>query len=118
MSECPNCHQSIDPQAIRCPYCRTILKAYGHPSIDLYRAGKETFLCQSCTYHADDTCTFPQRPYAKTCTLYHDQSLPLTPPPPTYRRSWLSRAELKRHSGWIALLGIGLFSLFLALANR
>jgi uncharacterized Zn-finger protein len=62
----------VDSQAITCPYCRTTLKAYGHPGINLHRAAKGTYLCDSCTYHADDTCNFPQRPYAKDCTLYQN----------------------------------------------
>ncbi|QIZ72346.1 ATP-binding protein [Oxynema aestuarii] len=33
-------------------------------------------LCSSCTYNLDDTCTFPERPEAKECTLYHDSSKP------------------------------------------
>jgi hypothetical protein len=69
---CPRCHQKVSPQAITCPYCRTQLKAYGHPGIPLHRAGKDEYLCDSCTYHADDTCNFPQRPYAKECTLYQN----------------------------------------------
>ncbi|MEA5513598.1 zinc ribbon domain-containing protein, partial [Nodularia sp. UHCC 0506] len=69
---CPTCHQLVDNQAITCPYCRTTLKAYGHPGIPLHRATGKEFLCDSCTYHADDTCNFPQRPYAKDCTLYEN----------------------------------------------
>jgi len=69
---CPNCHQQVDSQALVCPYCRTTLKAYGHPGVTLHRAAKDTYLCHTCTYHADDTCTFPKRPYAKDCTLYQD----------------------------------------------
>ncbi|MCX7595026.1 MAG: zinc ribbon domain-containing protein [Fischerella sp.] len=69
---CPRCHQPVDRQAINCPYCRTQLKAYGHPGIPLYRATKDQYLCDSCSYHADDTCNFPQRPYAKECTLYQN----------------------------------------------
>jgi len=74
MPNCPRCHQPIDAQAVSCPYCRTSLKAYGHPGIPLHRADGEEPLCQSCTYHADDTCTFPQRPYARECTLYQNFS--------------------------------------------
>ncbi|MEJ1929671.1 zinc ribbon domain-containing protein [Nostoc sp. NIES-2111] len=71
---CPQCHQQVESQAITCPNCRTTLKAYGHPGITLHRAAKGTYLCDTCTYHADDTCTFPQRPDAKDCTLYQDIS--------------------------------------------
>jgi hypothetical protein len=69
---CPRCHQLVDHQAITCPYCRTTLKAYGHPGIPLHRATGNEYLCDSCTYHGDDTCNFPQRPYAKDCTLYQN----------------------------------------------
>ncbi|MEH2235793.1 zinc ribbon domain-containing protein [Nostoc sp.] len=69
---CPRCHQLVDSQAISCPYCRTTLKAYGHPGIPLHRATGDGYLCDTCTYHADDTCNFPQRPYAKNCTLYQN----------------------------------------------
>ncbi len=77
MSKCPHCQQPIKPQVIRCPYCNNPLKAYGHPGIPLHQAIKGEFLCDSCLYHEDDTCTFPQRPYAKNCTLYHDKTKPL-----------------------------------------
>ncbi len=70
ITSCPRCHQLVDNQAITCPYCRTTLKAYGHPGIPLHRAMGDEYLCESCTYHADNTCNFPQRPYAKDCTLY------------------------------------------------
>ncbi|BAZ67158.1 MAG: zinc ribbon domain-containing protein [Pelatocladus maniniholoensis HA4357-MV3] len=69
---CPRCHQSVDKQAITCPHCRVQLKAYGHPGIPLHRSTGEQYLCDSCTYHADDSCNFPQRPYAKECTLYQN----------------------------------------------
>ncbi|MGK7915016.1 MAG: zinc ribbon domain-containing protein [Prochloraceae cyanobacterium] len=72
MSECPKCHQLIDSQAITCNYCGTALKAFGHPGIPLHRAQPDSFLCDSCTYHEDDSCNYPQRPYAKTCTLYQN----------------------------------------------
>lgn len=62
---CPRCHQSIDSQAVACPYCRIEIKAFGHPGIPLHRAEGTSFLCNSCTYHADDSCNFPQRPYAQ-----------------------------------------------------
>lgn len=117
---CPRCHQSIEAQAVACPNCRTPLKAYGHPGIPLYRAGKDEFLCDSCIYHDDDTCTFPQRPYAKTCTLYHDRSMPLEMPVNRYagNRHGSVTAWLQRNSAWLLLLGLGIVSLALALARR
>jgi hypothetical protein len=36
----------------------------------LHRAQGVTPLCADCTYHIDNSCTFPQRPVAITCTLY------------------------------------------------
>lgn len=73
MPNCPKCHQIVDAGAIACPHCREVLKAYGHPGIPLYRAGKGEFLCDRCLYDADDTCTFTKRPHAKECTLFSDR---------------------------------------------
>jgi len=69
---CSRCKQTVNSQAITCPFCRTQLKAYGHPGIPLYRARGDEFLCDTCTYHADDTCNYPKRPHAKECTLYQN----------------------------------------------
>lgn len=69
---CPRCKQKVDSQAVICQYCHTPLKAYGHPGIPLHRAPSDEYLCDNCVYHADDTCNFPKRPYAKECTLYED----------------------------------------------
>ncbi|HEY9612728.1 hypothetical protein [Allocoleopsis sp.] len=74
MQNCPKCHQSVSSRAVTCPYCRTVLKAYGHPGITLHRAVGDTALCETCTYHADDTCNFPQRPDAQECTLYDNMN--------------------------------------------
>ncbi|MEB3828387.1 zinc ribbon domain-containing protein [Phormidium sp. CCY1219] len=120
MSECPKCHQPIDTQATNCPYCRTPLKGFGHAGIPLHRSTSDEYLCVSCTYHEDDTCNFPQRPYAKTCTLYHDKSEPLVVPPPQYQsRNPLMRLQRwwKRHPAAIALGAIVLVSLLLALGR-
>lgn len=116
MPNCPRCHQSVDAQAVTCPHCRTPLKAYGHPGIPLYRATGETYLCDSCTYHHDDTCNFPQRPYAKECTLYQNENDAL-------RRSQLSKSSpranistwLKRHQFWLLILGLLLLSFLIVL---
>ena len=69
---CPRCHQPVNSQAVTCAHCGNQLKAYGHPGIPLHRATGKEYLCDTCTYHADDTCNFPQRPYAKDCTLYQN----------------------------------------------
>lgn len=88
MPNCPRCHQSVSSSAVSCPYCRTQLKAFGHPGIPLHRASDQEYLCQSCTYDADDSCTFPQRPYAVECTLYHDAN-----------QKQLDVQQLKQNSG-------------------
>lgn len=69
---CPRCHQPVNSQAVTCPHCGNQLKAYGHPGIPLHRATGKEYLCDTCTYHADDTCNFPQRPFAKECILYQN----------------------------------------------
>ena len=69
---CSRCHKSVNSQAIACPHCGNQLKAYGHPGIPLHRASGKEYLCDTCTYHADDTCNFPQRPFAKECILYQN----------------------------------------------
>lgn len=122
MSECPQCHQPIDPQAVTCPSCRNPLKGFGHPGIPLHRSSdREEYLCDTCTYHEDDTCNFPQRPYAKTCTLYHDRSEPLVVPEPMNYGSEnpLNRVKgwLQRNPGMVALMAIALISLLLAVGR-
>jgi hypothetical protein len=69
---CSRCYKLIDSQAITCPYCRIEHKAFGHPGITLHRGKGDSYLCKSCTYHSDETCTFPKRPFAKECTLYEN----------------------------------------------
>jgi hypothetical protein len=117
---CPRCHQAVDNQAITCPYCRTTLKAYGHPGIPLHRATGDEYLCDSCTYHADDTCNFPQRPYAKDCTLYQNieesklqSQQQLTP------RSFgvTVKSWLKRNQALLLLLGLVFICLLIALST-
>jgi len=123
MSDCPTCHQPVPPQAIACPHCQAPLKAFGHPGIPLYRTETEDYLCQSCAYEADDTCTFPQRPYARACTLYVSQQ---------QQQTWLqadsfasSKAYRSSTAGWrwpqLAPVGwvlLGLLGLSLVLALR
>lgn len=74
MPTCPKCQQKVSSQAITCPYCHNQLKAYGHPGITLHQAQGDSFLCDTCAYHQDKSCNFPQYPYAKTCTLYQDMT--------------------------------------------
>ncbi|NJP11615.1 MAG: zinc ribbon domain-containing protein [Leptolyngbyaceae cyanobacterium RU_5_1] len=117
MPDCPKCHQPIDAQAIACPYCRTALKAHGHPGIPLYRAEGQESLCLTCTYHADDTCNFPQRPDAMDCTMYSDRAQS-TAVPPGYTPSFRLNVWFKRNFAWIGLAGLILFSLMVALARK
>ncbi len=72
ITTCPRCHQPVNSQAVTCPHCRVELKAYGHPGIPLHRATGEKYLCDTCTYHVDESCTYPQRPHAKECILYQN----------------------------------------------
>ncbi|MEO0376929.1 MAG: zinc ribbon domain-containing protein [Cyanobacteria bacterium P01_A01_bin.17] len=80
MSTCPRCNYSLQQAAVSCPQCGTALTAYGHPGIPLHQAQDDAFLCATCVYDLDDTCTFPQRPRAKTCTLYKDSRKPRNTP--------------------------------------
>lgn len=118
MSDCPRCGQTVDAQAIACPYCRTPLKAYGHPGVPLYRAEQGKSLCDTCTYHEDDTCNFPQRPYAQECTMYHDRTQPRVIP--TYKPSGRAALQLwvRRNSGWLAVLALIGISVAIALSRR
>ncbi len=117
MLNCPHCHQLINSQATTCPFCRKALKAYGHPGIPLHRATGEQPLCNSCIYHEDDTCNFPQRPYATECTLYsdrHQQQLEVVPKPSLMKslRLWC-----QRHQALLLLLGLALISFLLAVRS-
>jgi hypothetical protein len=84
-----------------------VLKAYGHPGITLHRAIGDASLCETCTYHADDSCTFPQRPHAQECTLYNDINQQPLESKPTYapRRNVLQTISVwyQRHPGLIGL---------------
>ncbi len=77
MSNCPKCKQPVDSQAVQCPNCNNLLKAFGHPGMPLYQSEDNSSLCLRCIYDRDDSCNFPQRPHAKSCTLFHDASVPL-----------------------------------------
>ncbi|MEM6611050.1 MAG: zinc ribbon domain-containing protein [Cyanobacteria bacterium P01_C01_bin.72] len=77
MSSCPKCQKPVDAQALNCPHCNNPLKAFGHPGMPLYQSAAGTSLCDRCSYHLDDTCNFPKRPYATSCTLFRDTSIPI-----------------------------------------
>ncbi len=94
------------------------LKAYGHPGIPLHRATGEEYLCQSCTYHADDSCTFPQRPYAKECTLYQNISqkqLKADQHRDPNSLAIVIKNWIRRNQFWLLLLGLLLISFLIAL---
>lgn len=119
MLKCPRCNQSISSQVVTCPHCGAVLKAYGHPGITLHRATGDAPLCESCTYQADDTCTFPQRPHAKECTLYDDinkrqlERAQLYTPRPDLVKS--IRFWCQRNPGLLGLLGLVAVSVLLGL---
>lgn len=118
MTNCPRCHQSIDTQAVTCPYCRTPMKAYGHPGIPLHRATGSESLCESCTYDLDDTCTLPQRPYARECTLYQDVSqskLSVQYRDPNGSFFSTVTSWVRRNQTWLLLLGLLFVSFLIAL---
>lgn len=115
---CPRCHQSVDSQAVTCPHCRTTLKAFGHPGIPLHRATGKEYLCDSCTYHADDSCNFPQRPYAKECTLYQnieESKLQLQQQREKTSFAAIVKNWIQRNSSLLLLLSLVLVCLLIAL---
>jgi hypothetical protein len=114
MPSCPKCKQPVDSQAVICPHCNNILKAFGHPGIPLYQSRDDSFLCDRCSYHLDDTCNFPKRPYAKSCTLFHDAATPLVEVSNSARKFELKN-WLYRYRGIIAIALLILLSVVLAL---
>jgi hypothetical protein len=119
MLECSHCHQPVEAQAISCPHCRTVLKAHGHPGITLYRANGNEYLCQSCTYEHDDTCNYPQRPYAKECTLYTNiAQQAIAPKSYAPSRSYALQLWIKRNAGWLFLVGLIVISIVITLSGR
>ncbi|WP_017303858.1 hypothetical protein [Spirulina subsalsa] len=117
MPSCPRCEKVIPPLAVQCPYCQMVLKGHGHPGIPLHQATGEAFLCETCLYHADDSCNYPQRPYARTCTLYCNSTSPTEDPP--YRLSPQQRFRFwcQRNGALLLLLGLLFMSLVIALLN-
>ncbi|MFB2920556.1 MULTISPECIES: zinc ribbon domain-containing protein [Aerosakkonema] len=115
MPNCPRCHQPVKTQALTCPHCRQVLKAHGHPGIPLHRAAGKEYLCDSCTYHADDTCTYPQRPLAKECTLYHNRFQPEPEEKQPLKNDLSLRFWFERNLTWVLLLGLLAVSFLVAL---
>uniref|UniRef100_B8HUH3 DZANK-type domain-containing protein n=1 Tax=Cyanothece sp. (strain PCC 7425 / ATCC 29141) TaxID=395961 RepID=B8HUH3_CYAP4 len=113
MSTCSRCHQRVSSQTVTCPHCGYVLKAHGHPGITLHRAEPGNYLCRTCLYDADDSCNFPQRPYATECTLYRNQAQAEQGRKKTIERRNL-QDWVQRHLVWFVLLGIVLVAIFLA----
>ena len=117
MPNCPKCNNIVDPQAITCPHCGNQLKGFGHPGIPLYQAEAGTYLCDLCYYHQDDSCNYPQRPTATSCTMFHDADTPLVDDSANYIPSGLESLRLwcDRNKGLLIVLGLVLFSVVLVL---
>jgi hypothetical protein len=115
---CPKCDRKIEPQAVKCPYCGNPLKGFGHPGIPLYQAEKGTYLCDRCLYDRDDSCNYPQRPYANSCTMFHDVNTPLVAATPSYKspggivgfKLWCSR-----NKGLLLIVGLVVLSIVLTI---
>ncbi|MBW4419665.1 MAG: zinc ribbon domain-containing protein [Myxacorys californica WJT36-NPBG1] len=119
MLSCPKCHQPIkNRDAIACPHCRTPLKAHGHAGIPLHRAIGNEPLCRTCTYHADDTCNYPQRPDAWECTMYRDCRVATVSTPTNYETSSSPQAWIRRNGVWIAIVGLLVLSFLIAASKR
>jgi hypothetical protein len=117
MLTCPRCHQEVQSTAITCRHCGCVLKAHGHPGITLHRSEQGEFLCPTCSYELDDTCNFPQRPYATECTLYrnhlqktdHDKATP---------KRLTFKVWVEKNVVWILLAVMALVALWLAIQSR
>ncbi|MBD2295471.1 zinc ribbon domain-containing protein [Anabaena sphaerica FACHB-251] len=115
---CPRCHTLIDSQAITCPYCRITLKAYGHPGIPLHRSAGNDYLCETCVYHQDNSCNFPQHPHAQDCTLYQnleESKVKLEYYTNNIGLSGNIKNWVKRHQGLVLVLGLLFVCLLIAL---
>ncbi|MGD1920556.1 MAG: zinc ribbon domain-containing protein [Pleurocapsa sp.] len=118
---CPRCKQSVDSQAVKCPKCNNTLKAFGHPGMPLYQSEDNTSLCDRCTYDRDDSCNFPKRPHAKSCTLFHDADIPLVSEStlPRSTQGWVGiKNWLYRNRGLIAIALLILVSVLVAIASQ
>jgi hypothetical protein len=72
-------------------------------------------LCECCLYHRDNSCTYPQRPHAKSCILFHDIERPLTVEKADYKPQWQAfrgiRMRCYYHRRWAivaVLIGISI----------
>ncbi len=117
MLSCPRCQATIEPTTIRCPRCQLTLKAHGHPGIPLHRTEGDGPLCATCVYDADDTCNFPQRPHAETCTLYRSVKASEEPALPKPSLGQRVGFWLRNHRGLVAIAGLLLLSLLIVLVR-
>lgn len=120
MPTCPQCKQPVNSQAVSCPKCNNTLKAFGHPGMPLYQSDDRSFLCERCTYDRDDSCNYPKRPYARTCTLFHDAQTPLVAEieiPRSQQGANRIKNWLYRYRGIIAIALLIVLSIMFAL-NR
>jgi hypothetical protein len=119
MVTCPRCRQPVQPRALLCPACQTSLKAYGHPGVTLHQAVGTESLCETCLYDQDDSCTYPQRPHARDCTMYSDRySVQLQRKLSSQARlSFLSATGFRRYSVWLVFIGLILISFWMAIQD-
>ncbi|BAZ03802.1 zinc ribbon domain-containing protein [Calothrix sp. NIES-3974] len=116
---CHRCQRQVDSQAVTCPYCQAELKAFGHPGITLHRAQGDRYLCPGCTYDRDDSCNFPQRPFAKECTLYDDweqrQNKRMAA---TQQPSWGKRLQIwmRRYQSLLLICGLLIICLIIVIS--
>ncbi len=85
----------------------------------LYRTTDGTVLCDRCVYDEDNTCNFPQRPHAQSCTMFRDRTLSLREiEVKVNRRGGLGGIQnwIQRYRGAIALTIIIAVALLLALS--
>ncbi len=118
MINCPRCKQPVNSQAVKCPNCNNTLKAFGHPGMPLYQSEDNSSLCDRCTYDRDDSCNFPKRPHAKSCTLFHDATMPLVPEStaPISTQGWTGiKNWLYRNRGLMAIALLILASVLIAI---
>lgn len=118
---CPRCQKTVSLKAIACPHCNTPLKALGHQGIPLHQATGVAVLCDTCTYHQDDSCNYPQRPLAKDCIMYVDMRLPQDPPLESVVKpiSMTGRIQywVNNNLALVILVGLAILSLLLVLAQ-
>ncbi len=116
MPYCPKCQQLVPEQALTCSRCRTVLKAYGHPGMTLHQAKDDRYLCQTCVYHQDDSCNYPQRPYAQSCIMYTSAEAQAREKI-AMQTQWNWRLFYRRHQGVVWLVALLLISIAITLLS-